>query len=117
MAERGHGDGADVIERHVVATLEQRSNLCAEHQRLKSARAGTVASEALNFRRRVGRLRVGPPHDAHRVAQHGLGHRDLTRKVHELQERRPGRHECEDQYDGKSRLDLGNEHGCQHSFC
>src|SRR2546430_15589851 len=48
MTKRWTGDGDDVVERHVVTTVEQSPNLTGEDEGLQPVRAGAEADIALD---------------------------------------------------------------------
>ncbi len=85
MPHHGVGEGADVLEAHVVAALGEGAGLAAEGQVLRGPDTGPVGDPLAEL---GGALPLQParPGEAQRVAHDRLGHRHLPDQLLELDE-------------------------------
>src|SRR5260370_3234592 len=78
MAEAGMRHRGEVVESHVVAALEQRSDLPRENERLQAARAGAVSNVAAN-RVQLGAVGMRGRDQPRRVTEDVFGDGYLSR--------------------------------------
>ena len=75
VAHHGMRQRPDVLERHVVAPVDERARLGAEDEILRGAHAGAVGHPFLDEVERAGGMAAARAHKRERVAHHGLGDR------------------------------------------
>ena len=86
MAEDRLGERLDVLHRHVMAAVQQRARLGADHQRVRRAQAGAPLHPLLDEVELGAAARPRAVGQPHRVAHHFLGDQHLPHVILDLQD-------------------------------